>query len=87
MRRHERERVYDEQRISIEQRGPEASELVPLRLPRNLLGMADQLDRVYIALVSRFRRIPNLRLFVIFYVVVMQLVMIAFLLHYRRHKA
>ena len=66
-------------------------ELVPLSsgvVPQNLFGFANVVDGIWISLISRIRRIPNLRLFVIFYLMVMQLIMIVFILHYRwaKHK-
>ena len=60
--------------------------MVPLSMPRNLTGFANTLDQVFVQLVTRFRRVPNLRLFVIFYIVVMQMIMIAFIYHYRSAK-
>lgn len=87
LKRNERERVYEQQQqVLREVTDDGAHEMVPLKLPRNFYGAAYTLDRVFVALVSRFRRIPNLRLFVIFYIALMQMVFVIFLIHYRTAK-
>ncbi len=53
-------------------------------LPGKFFTAANKLDSLWIWALSRFRS-PKLRLVVIFYLLLLQVVMFAFFLHYRRH--